>query len=92
MISGSGLQNKIIEGLAYNKCVVTTSIGIQGLNNIDINQDIVVVDCFREMESRIKLLLKNEEMRRKIGDSGAKYVKNNFDEEKIYQLLDEFLP
>ena len=31
-------------------------------------------------------------MRRKIGDSGAKYVKNNFDEEKIYQLLDEFLP
>ena len=92
MISGSGLQNKIIEGLAHNKCVVTTSIGIQGLNNIDINQDIVVVDCFREMESRIKLLLKNEEMRRKIGDSGAKYVKNNFDEEKIYQLLDEFLP
>ena len=82
MISGSGLQNKIIEAMAVKACVVTTPIGFEGLV-VDKGAPIVA-DCAELMAGKILWLLNNPIKRRNIGDEGFEYVNKYYSEEVVY--------
>jgi glycosyltransferase involved in cell wall biosynthesis len=82
MISGAGLQNKILQAMAFKKCVITTNIGAEGLKGVT-SKEIVIEDNTIKMAERISFLLKNKKKRDEIGLSAEKYVKENFSKEKI---------
>ncbi len=91
MISGAGLQNKILEALAYSKCVLTTSIGCQGLMEIEKGMDILVEDDYEAMQQIVTKMLSNTEKRILIGANGRRYIERFFQKKAISNLLDKII-
>lgn len=85
MISGSGLQNKILEALAVKACVVTTPIGFEGLIN-DEGAPIVSEDA-NDMADKIVWLLEHKTIRKELGEKGYKYIINHYSEEVVLKLF-----
>ena len=89
MMSGSGLQNKILQALAVGACVVTTPKGFEGLVS-DEGQPFVAKDK-SEMVEIISHLLDFPEERNARGNASVKYVQKHYDisaiKEKFVQLL-----
>lgn len=91
MVSGAGLQNKIIQAMNIGKCVVTTSIGAEGLHNVNKKREIVVEDNFQQMKMKIELLLKDSKKRKEIGRKGRDYVHSQFNMNRIKENLWQYL-
>lgn len=89
MISGAGIQNKIIQAMGRGNCVVTTSIGAEGLNIT--HKEIAVVDGNVEMARIIIALLKDEKKRIIMGIKAKKYVKDNLSLEAISMQFNELI-
>jgi glycosyltransferase involved in cell wall biosynthesis len=88
MISGAGIQNKILHAMALKKCVITTPIGAEGLNKLEkLNPQIVISDTIAKMIEDILNLLMNYDTRNKIGIAGFEYVKNNFSHKTVEEKL-----
>lgn len=81
MLTGAGIQNKIIQAMSYACCVVTTPIGVEGLDIV--NNELAVFANESEMVDGIISLLKNIELRRQMGLSARKYVMDNLSEDVI---------
>jgi glycosyltransferase involved in cell wall biosynthesis len=89
MQTGAGIQNKIIQAMAHGCCVVTTSIGAEGL---DIkNNEIAIVDEKTHMIETLSTLLNNRETRCVMGDSARQYVMNNLSEQLIGKQFWKFI-
>ena len=87
-ISGSGgTRLKILEAMAAGLPVVSTSVGVAGLN-LKNNINVLIADTPKEMARKVIYLLKNKAKAGKIGESGRKYITDNFDWEKIVKLHD----
>ncbi len=87
-IRGSGgTRLKVLEAMAAGLPVVSTSIGVAGLNLIDDKQALISDTSEGLAEKTIKLL-KNPKLAEKIGKEGQKFVKENFDWQKIAKLHD----
>lgn len=81
MISGSGLQNKILEALAVKACVITTPIGFEGLEYGEGAP--TVSKNATEMAKKISWLLENKTIRRELGEKGFEYVKRHYSEDVV---------
>lgn len=80
MLTGSGIQNKIIQAMAYGCCVVTTAIGAEGLSQHESGLSIcnnredwinTLVRCLNDREFRIK---KGKESRKYIESTMSKDI------------------
>lgn len=83
MISGAGVQNKILEAMSMGCCVVTTQIGAEGLDNIANGHDIVICDDYGKLADEIIALIADRQRRVDIGRNGRLYIKNNLTYEII---------
>jgi len=94
MVSGAGLQNKILEAMACAAPVVSTSIGNAGIR-AENNKEILIGDTPVEFAEQVINLLKDEAMARAIGRAGRAFVENNFGwestTEKLLSLYDEII-
>lgn len=90
MISGAGVQNKILQAMYLEKCVVTSNIGAQGLKKIS-DSEIVIENNPLKFAEKINYYLANEEERIEIGKKAKKYIQNTFSEEEVDKLLREYL-
>lgn len=81
MLTGAGIQNKIIQAMSYGCCVMTTSIGAEGLNIK--NNEIAVFDGDQQMKEGLLYLLNNPELRRKMGINARQYVIDNLSNDII---------
>ncbi|PRX35674.1 sugar transferase (PEP-CTERM/EpsH1 system associated) [Orenia metallireducens] len=86
MISGAGIQNKVLEGMAVGKPVVTTSIGIQGIMAQN-KENIFVTDNSGEMASLINNLLNDKNLRISIGNNARDFIKDNYTIDSIGKEL-----
>ena len=89
MISGSGTQNKILECMMLKKLVITTKIGIDGLDDITGNE-IIVCDDDNSFINKCLYYLKNEnysEVKSIINNSYSYVVKHYSKENSKLQLL-----
>jgi len=87
MRAGAGIQNKILEAMAVGTPVVTTAIGVEGLD-----RDVIkVADTPEEMCQHIVALIKDKEQRRKKSIQARKYIEANFTWEQNLKNLDECL-
>lgn len=91
MLTGAGIQNKIIQAMSYGCCVVTTPIGAEGL--IILHDEIAIYDCDETWIKGVSSLLKDRKLRIKMGQSARTYVKNNLSyehiEKQFWRFMDE---
>ncbi|MEZ3551798.1 MAG: glycosyltransferase family 4 protein [Muribaculaceae bacterium] len=89
MLTGAGIQNKIIQAMSYGCCVVTTSIGAEGLT-IE-NNEIAILNNKEEWISELTALLANKEHRKGMGVRARKYVQNNLSKDVVAKQFWAFI-
>jgi len=90
MISGSGLQNKLLESMAMGMPTLTTPLANNALN-AKPGVEIIICDSAREFADTIVELLQNPESGSIVGAQGRLYVKQNFNWEHSIQKLEKAL-
>lgn len=92
MISGSGLQNKIVQAMYLGAPVLTTPIGAQGL--FDVSQkELIIADGPEDMIRKLKKYLGDDakEERELIGSCARAYIEKYYSYEGVKkQVLDFF--
>jgi polysaccharide biosynthesis protein PslH len=82
LLSGSGMRVKILEGLFLGKTVITTSVGMEGIEARQ-GEEILLADRAEDFARGIALCLKDPEFARRIGRQAASFAANHFDNRKI---------
>ena len=67
--TGAGVQNKILESMALGTPVVTSTIGLEGINAIP-DEEILVTDDKNEFAGKIMSLMENSDLRKRIAIKG----------------------
>jgi glycosyltransferase involved in cell wall biosynthesis len=81
---GSGLKIKLIEALSYGRACVSTSMGIQGLNNL-ADKAVIVADSENDFADAVCTILSDNEKRRNMESQALNYVEENFNPAAAYQ-------
>jgi glycosyltransferase involved in cell wall biosynthesis len=84
--SGSGTKIKVLNALALEKPVVTTSIGAEGIK-VNPDEDIMIGDTSQEFAFKTIYLLENPLKAKYIGKSGRKVIEKYYSWEKIGQMM-----
>ena len=66
LLSGGGMRLKVVEGMALAKCIVSTSIGAEGIAYTPM-QNIVIADTPSEWIEKISYVIENPTIRKEIG-------------------------
>jgi polysaccharide biosynthesis protein PslH len=82
LLSGSGMRAKILEGMALGKVVITTSMGLEGIDAIH-SKEVLVADTPGEFLDCFNLCLKNPEKMLEISENAQRFVSKNFNNFKL---------
>ena len=74
---GGGIRIKIIELLSMKKAIVTTSIGIEGIDVID-GEHLIVKDSENDFADTIIKLFNDDDLVYKLGYNGFNLIKNKY--------------
>lgn len=88
--SGSGVRIKILESMALGTPIITTKLGVQGIENL---KDSAIIICETDadfIDSAIKLV-KNADLRRQVGMRAAECIQNNYSIQSIRSIFSEFV-
>lgn len=66
LLSGGGMRLKVVEGMALAKCIVSTSVGAEGVE-YSLNDDIVIANTPEEWIERLSYLIENPSEIKRIG-------------------------
>lgn len=87
-IKGSGgTRLKVLEAMAAGLPVVSTKLGVAGLNLVN-NKHAIISDTASGLAEETVKLLRNPRLAKKIGDAGQEFVKKNFDWKEIVKMHD----
>jgi hypothetical protein len=79
MRQGSGVQNKVLEAMAMELPVVTTSLVSAGLRVGNGEAPVVVADETREFAEAVVKLLGQEQERARLAIAGRRFVEEHYD-------------
>jgi glycosyltransferase involved in cell wall biosynthesis len=82
---GGGTRIKILEAMAAGLPVISTKIGVAGLN-VNDGVNVFIADTANEISRKAKILLENEKLAEKIGENGRKHVRRYFDWRSIVRM------
>ena len=85
---GTGMRGKILEAWGMAKPVVTTPVGSQGIDCTP-GEDILIADDPQGFAAHTVRLLKDRELREKLGRNGRKRVEERYDWEIIVQQVED---
>lgn len=88
LTSGSGTRLKILEYMAMEKSVVSTSIGAEGLQIVN-GKNILLADQWREFAEKIITLFEDEAFARTLGKNARILVQELYDWKKIVEKQEE---
>jgi len=86
LFAGSGIRIKILEAMALGKVVVSTSVGIEGIN-VTPGIDFVLANNKEEFERAINELVKGEYNLNQMRESAQKFLYDHFDNDVLSELL-----
>lgn len=86
LLSGSGLRIKIIEGMAYGKAIVSTSIGAEGIK-ITSGKNIQIANTAQEFSNAVITLLNNPGQRMALEKEARQFAFEEFDNKKVVSKL-----
>jgi glycosyltransferase involved in cell wall biosynthesis len=87
--SGSGLRIKLVEGLAYGKAIITTSIGAEGIPYTK-NRDFIIADTSEDFARSIIKLLSDDEQKQNLQRAARALAEASFDYKVIATNLISF--
>ena len=88
MIMGTGIKTKVLEAMAMGKCVVTTSIGAQGINATS-GEDLIIINDPKEFATWAIKVLMDKQLRKKLGDNARKIIESEYSWKKIAERLEQ---
>ena len=86
LIAGSGLKIKLVEALSHGRACVSTSIGIQGVRELD-GKAVLVEDRPEDFAGAVTRILQEPMLRRALEEEARHYVTENLNAERIYRPL-----
>ncbi len=89
LFSGGGMRVKIVEGMAMEKCIISTSLGVEGINFTD-GENILIANTRDEFHQAIKRCIKDEKYCRTIGVNARKLVEQQHDNNIVANGLVSF--
>lgn len=89
MVSGAGIQNKILEAMSMGGVVVTTPVGFEGLKEEDGAP--LVARSGKEMIEIISSLFDSASLRTTIGNKAKRYIEEYYSEMKVYSKFRDFI-
>lgn len=90
LIAGSGLKIKLVEALSHGRACVSTSVGVQGVRELE-NRAALVADTPADFAAAVVRLLKQPETRNSMENDARRYVMEKLTPEHAYRpLLDRF--
>lgn len=88
MVSGSGIQNKMLEAMAVGTPCVATSLAVQALQT-QVGRDVAVADSPQGFAEEILKLLEEPQRRANMSVAGREYVDKNHRWNQIGQRLEQ---
>ncbi len=89
LLSGSGLRIKIIEGFAYGKAIVSTSVGAEGINCTH-GKNICIADSAADFTKAVVEILKDETKRQTLEQGALNFAESELDNKKVVTGLVNF--
>jgi len=89
LLSGGGMRVKIVEGMAMQKCIISTSLGAEGIN-IENGVNILIANNREEFYEAIKLCIADEEYCKTVGLNARKLMEQQYDINKVTKNLVDF--
>lgn len=90
LLSGSGIRVKIIEGMAFGKTIVTTSLGAAGIDCAD-GENILIANSPEVFVEKISGCIENREMISRIGGNARRLVEEKYSLPITATELDNFI-
>ena len=84
--SGSGLRIKLVEGLAYGKPIITTTIGAEGIPYTK-NKELLIADTNEEFVDAIVDLLSNSGKKQQLQINARLLAESHFDYQQLASQL-----
>jgi len=95
LLSSGGMRVKIVEGMAMEKCIISTSLGAEGLNFTN-GENILIANDADEFYEAIKRCIADEDYCRYIGNNARRLIEQQHDisvaTNKLVDLYQRLLP
>lgn len=75
--AGSGMRVRILDAFAYGMPVVTTTVGLEGIEAIP-GEHILVADTAQDFARNVINLLRNEDLQAKLSANGRSFVEKHY--------------
>jgi glycosyltransferase involved in cell wall biosynthesis len=89
LLSGGGMRVKIVEGMAMQKCIISTTIGAEGINFVD-GESILIANNADEFYNAVLKCIRDEEYCRTIGQNARMLMEQQHDVNKVTEGLLNF--
>jgi glycosyltransferase involved in cell wall biosynthesis len=86
LLSGGGMRVKIVEGMAMQKCIISTSLGAEGINYKN-GVNILIANTREEFFKAIKRCVADEDYCKAVGMNARKLIEQQHDVNKITNNL-----
>src|SRR6266540_3353136 len=87
---GAGMKGKIVEAMSYGLPVVTTSVGMQGINAVS-GEHCLIADNAAEFAEALTTLLNDPNRAQEIGLAGQEHIAELCSPERVELVLEEML-
>ena len=89
LLSSGGMRVKIVEGMSMQKCIISTSLGAEGIN-YENGIIIIIANNQEEFYEAIKLCIADEEYCKYVGLNARKLIEDQHDVNKVTKNLVAF--
>jgi glycosyltransferase involved in cell wall biosynthesis len=83
------MRVKIVEGMAMEKCIISTSLGAEGIN-IEHGKNIIIANNLDEFYNAVKKCITDEHFCREIGRNARMLIEQQHDVNTITRQLAHF--
>lgn len=87
LLSGSGMRVKILEAMALSRCIVSTTVGAEGIDD----SALYIADTAEGMASKLIRALQSQEERRRLGSMARKMCETKYDSQQNTLSVLQFL-
>ena len=86
---GGGTRLKVLEAMAMDKPVVSTSLGCEGFEGLVSDRELAIADAPAEFAQRVIELLNDPSQRERLGRAGRRFVEERYDWRVIVPKLED---
>jgi len=89
ILSGSGMRVKIVEGMMLGKAIITTAIGLEGIDAANREQ-VIVADKPNDFAKAIIEIIQRPDLKVSIAEKARIFAMENFDNSALTKRLETF--